>query len=144
MLTVRGLAAETGLELVTGEDAADAPVRWVHISELPDPTPWLSGGELLLTTGLQLQTAGKQRQFMLWGLRGQGVFRGPEVEARDGSYRGGRHRRGVHGTDRTLVRSREKPGQMRCPQAPSALRAPMAITSNAGPRSERPLPAQPM
>ena len=29
----------------------DAPVRWVHISELADPTPWLSGGELLLTTG---------------------------------------------------------------------------------------------
>ena len=28
-----------------------APVRWVHISELADPTPWLSGGELLLTTG---------------------------------------------------------------------------------------------
>ena len=31
-----------------------APVRWVHISELADPTPWLSGGELLLTTGMQL------------------------------------------------------------------------------------------
>ena len=32
----------------------DRAVRWVHISELNDPTPWLSGGELLLTTGLQL------------------------------------------------------------------------------------------
>ena len=39
-----------------GADGADAPVRWVHISELPDPTPWLSGGELLLTTGIQLDT----------------------------------------------------------------------------------------
>ena len=47
MLTVRGLVSEMGLELATGEDGADAPVRWVHISELPDPTPWLSGGELL-------------------------------------------------------------------------------------------------
>jgi PucR family transcriptional regulator, purine catabolism regulatory protein len=64
MLTVRGLAAETGLELVTGEDAADAPVRWVHISELPDPTPWLSGGELLLTTGIQLATEERQREFV--------------------------------------------------------------------------------
>ena len=64
MLTVRGLAAETGLELVTGEDAADAPVRWVHISELPDPTPWLSGGELLLTTGIQLDTEKRQREFV--------------------------------------------------------------------------------
>jgi purine catabolism regulator len=64
MLTVRGLASEMGLELATGEDSADAPVRWVHISELPDPTPWLSGGELLLTTGIQLDTDGRQREFV--------------------------------------------------------------------------------
>jgi PucR family transcriptional regulator, purine catabolism regulatory protein len=64
MLTVRGLAAEMGLELAAGEDAADAPVRWVHISELPDPTPWLSGGELLLTTGIQLESERRQREFV--------------------------------------------------------------------------------
>jgi DNA-binding PucR family transcriptional regulator len=64
MLTVRGLASEMGLELATGEDGADAPVRWVHISELPDPTPWLSGGELLLTTGIQLDTDKRQREFV--------------------------------------------------------------------------------
>jgi purine catabolism regulator len=64
MLTVRGLASEMGLELATGEDNADAPVRWVHISELPDPTPWLSGGELLLTTGIQLDTDRRQREFV--------------------------------------------------------------------------------
>ena len=64
MLTVRGLVSEMGLELETGEDGADAPVRWVHISELPDPTPWLSGGELLLTTGIQLDTDKRQREFV--------------------------------------------------------------------------------
>jgi purine catabolism regulator len=64
MLTVRGLVSEMGLELATGEDAADSPVRWVHISELPDPTPWLSGGELLLTTGIPLDTAKRQREFV--------------------------------------------------------------------------------
>src|SRR5262245_13723601 len=64
MLTVRGLVSEMGLELATGEDGADAPVRWVHISELPDPTPWLSGGELLLTTGIQLDTDKRQREFV--------------------------------------------------------------------------------
>jgi PucR family transcriptional regulator, purine catabolism regulatory protein len=64
MLTVRGLVAEMGLELAAGEQAADAPVRWVHISELPDPTPWLSGGELLLTTGLRLDGAARQREFI--------------------------------------------------------------------------------
>jgi PucR family transcriptional regulator, purine catabolism regulatory protein len=63
MLTVRNLVEEMGLELLAGVDAADAPVRWVHISELPDPTPWLSGGEIILTTGLQLTSAKRQRDF---------------------------------------------------------------------------------
>jgi purine catabolism regulator len=27
----------------------------VHISEIPDPTPWLEGGEILLTTGLGIK-----------------------------------------------------------------------------------------
>jgi purine catabolism regulator len=63
MLTVRDLVDELGLELLAGEDAAEAPVRWVHISELPDPTPWLSGGEMILTTGLQLTTDKRQRDF---------------------------------------------------------------------------------
>ena len=53
-----------GLELAVGSDGADAPVRWVHISELPDPTPWLSGGELLLTTGIQLESDARQREFV--------------------------------------------------------------------------------
>src|ERR687893_500823 len=64
MLTVRGLVAEMGLELATGGEGADAPVRWVHISELPDPTPWLNGGELLLTTGIQLGSEERQREFV--------------------------------------------------------------------------------
>jgi purine catabolism regulator len=64
MLTVRGLVTEMGLELAVGGDGADAPVRWVHISELPDPTPWLSGGELLLTTGIQLESDVRQREFV--------------------------------------------------------------------------------
>src|SRR5215211_4340486 len=64
MLTVRALVGEMGLELAAGADGADAPVRWVHITELPDPTPWLSGGELLLTTGIQLDSPARQREFI--------------------------------------------------------------------------------
>src|SRR6266550_6461542 len=64
MLTVNRLLVETGLTLIAGERSADAPIRWVHISELADPTPWLSGGELLLTTGLQLDTRELQREFV--------------------------------------------------------------------------------
>ena len=32
----------------------DVPVRWVSVSELEDPTPFLEGGELVLTTGMRL------------------------------------------------------------------------------------------
>ncbi len=64
MLTVQSLLDELDLEFVAGSDAAEAPVRWVHISELEDPTPWLSGGELMLTTGIPLGSAAKQRAFI--------------------------------------------------------------------------------
>src|SRR4051794_12444153 len=74
MLTVRELVRDLELELLAGDDAADAPVRWVHISELGDPTPWLSGGELLLTTGLGLDgdPAGYLTRLAAHGLAGVG------------------------------------------------------------------------
>jgi purine catabolism regulator len=43
------------LALAGGGAGLGRSVRWAHISELDDPTPWLRGGELLLTTGLPLQ-----------------------------------------------------------------------------------------
>ena len=64
MLTVQSLLDELDLDLAAGRRGAAAPVRWVHISELEDPTPWLSGGELMLTTGIPLDTAAKQRAFV--------------------------------------------------------------------------------
>jgi PucR family transcriptional regulator, purine catabolism regulatory protein len=64
MLTVRELLRDLDVRLLCGEAATDLPVRWVHISELRDPTAWLSGGELLLTTGMQLNTAQRQREFV--------------------------------------------------------------------------------
>jgi Purine catabolism regulatory protein-like family/PucR C-terminal helix-turn-helix domain len=64
MLTVGELLQGLDVRLLTGEAAIDVPVRWVHISELRDPTPWLSGGELLLTTGMVLNTASEQREFV--------------------------------------------------------------------------------
>ena len=54
-LTVESLISELGLELSSGRSSAKVHVRWVHITELVDPTPWLKGGELLLTTGIQLK-----------------------------------------------------------------------------------------
>lgn len=56
-ITVADLLALPGLGLtvVAGKEGLDRPIRLAHVSELQDPTPWLSGGELLLTTGMGLK-----------------------------------------------------------------------------------------
>ena len=41
------------LDLLTGQENLDRQVEWVAVSELEDPTPYLAGGELLLTTGVR-------------------------------------------------------------------------------------------
>src|SRR5215210_2419247 len=55
MLPLGDLIRDLDVRLVAGEAGLENAVRWVHISELEDPTPWLSGGELLLTTGMGLE-----------------------------------------------------------------------------------------
>jgi len=65
MLTIESLTSELGVKVAAGNGAAaEREIRWVHITELLDPTPWLSGGELLLTTGIKLENADKQRKFI--------------------------------------------------------------------------------
>ncbi|MDF6021024.1 PucR family transcriptional regulator [Streptomyces sp. JH34] len=46
---------ELGLRLIAGPAHAD--LLWVHTSEMADPYPYLLGGELLLTAGVQLADA---------------------------------------------------------------------------------------
>lgn len=57
--TVASLCASLGHHLspMPGFSAPETEVTAVHISELDDPSPYLSGGELLLTTGLVLPTS---------------------------------------------------------------------------------------
>jgi PucR family transcriptional regulator, purine catabolism regulatory protein len=67
MLTVRDIAELPGLELelTAGAAGGNNPISWVHVSELPDPTPWLEGGELLLTTGLGVgELSRPQREYV--------------------------------------------------------------------------------
>ncbi|MEV1178379.1 PucR family transcriptional regulator ligand-binding domain-containing protein, partial [Nonomuraea sp. NPDC049784] len=52
--TVGDVAQRFRLRVLSGDSALDRPIRWTHLSELTDPTPWLQGGELLLTVGLTL------------------------------------------------------------------------------------------
>lgn len=58
-LTVRDvlgldLIASYEPEVAAGAEGLDRPVRWVHVAEAPDVAVMLSGGEIVLTTGLLL------------------------------------------------------------------------------------------
>ncbi|GGX97516.1 PucR family transcriptional regulator [Streptomyces minutiscleroticus] len=54
--TLASLVHHSALKLTVraGGDRLEAPVRWVHASELADPVPYMEGGELLLITALKL------------------------------------------------------------------------------------------
>jgi purine catabolism regulator len=62
--TVADLLAidDLSLTLVAGKDGVGRPIRWAHVSELEDPTPFLRGGEVLLSTGLSLCAWAPERQ----------------------------------------------------------------------------------
>lgn len=64
MISLLQLGAELGSDLTscdaTGFSAK--PVTGVHVSELEDPTPYLEGGELLLTTGMPFAASAVQSQ----------------------------------------------------------------------------------
>ncbi|MFC0436189.1 PucR family transcriptional regulator [Kutzneria buriramensis] len=53
MTTLRDLLAEPALrlDLLVGGDL-DREIRWVHVTELADASPYLVGGELVLTAGI--------------------------------------------------------------------------------------------
>ncbi|GAA2007847.1 PucR family transcriptional regulator ligand-binding domain-containing protein [Microbacterium ulmi] len=86
-VTLRQLLEETELELrcVAGAAELDREIRWVHVSEVADPTPWLQGGEFLITTGLQLSTPASMMQYMERladrGISGVGFGTGGTVHA---------------------------------------------------------------
>jgi purine catabolism regulator len=57
--TVALLVADPALQLALLVDGPSStePIDWVHSSDLADPTPFLSGGQMLLTTGRQFLEA---------------------------------------------------------------------------------------
>ncbi len=67
MLTVQDIVAmpSLGLRAVAGAEGLASEIRWLHASELADPTPWMSGGELLLTTGLAVGASAKSQKAYL-------------------------------------------------------------------------------
>jgi len=56
-----------------GRRGLDARVRWVHVSELPDIAGLLSGGEVILTTGIALPDTDEQLRAYADGLAAAGA-----------------------------------------------------------------------
>ena len=57
--------AKLGLTVVAGAQCLDREILWAHAIELPDPGPYLSGGELVMTTGINVgRTRQAQRDYV--------------------------------------------------------------------------------
>ncbi|SMB83862.1 PucR family transcriptional regulator [Deinococcus hopiensis] len=59
---VLALPQFVGAQVLSGQGALDGRVTWVHVMEILDVRRFLSGGELLLSTGLELARCGEDGQ----------------------------------------------------------------------------------
>ena len=67
LITVEDLLRSPALQLrlLAGEEGVSRRVAWAHVSELEDPTPWLFGSEMIMTTGMALpHSAVGQRSYL--------------------------------------------------------------------------------
>lgn len=67
LITVEDLLRSPALQLrlLAGESGTFRRVAWAHVSELEDPTPWLFGSEMIMTTGMALpRGAAAQRAYL--------------------------------------------------------------------------------
>ncbi|MGY1707425.1 PucR family transcriptional regulator [Geodermatophilus sp. SYSU D00697] len=74
--TLRDLLHAPGLDLELVVDGdLDRPIRWVHVTEVADPSPYLAGEELLLTAGVWRRRGASSGEFVraLAGRRVAGV-----------------------------------------------------------------------
>lgn len=62
-----------GLSVRAGAGRLDAAVTWAHVSELPDPGEFLSGGELILLTGAALPAAARAQRAYVARLAAAGI-----------------------------------------------------------------------
>ena len=61
------------LRLIAGETGTARRVAWAHVSELEDPTPWLFGSEMIMTTGIGVPRAAERQRAYLERLDDAGV-----------------------------------------------------------------------
>ena len=74
-LTIEQLVQSPALQMrvIAGAGGVTRRVAWAHVSELSDPSPWLSGGELIMTTGLGFPRQARQQRLYLERLDTGGV-----------------------------------------------------------------------
>ena len=87
-VTFRDLCAQQhlGLRFHGEQTQLEREIRWVTTTELEDPTPWLTGGELVLTTRLWQKSASAQTRLVAnldkAGAAGFGFATGPAQRQR--------------------------------------------------------------
>ncbi|MGH7642230.1 MAG: PucR family transcriptional regulator [Candidatus Dormibacteria bacterium] len=60
-------------EVVAGRGGVDHEVRWANVVDIPDPLPWVSAGQLLLTTGFAWPVAADDQRQLVRNLVGLGL-----------------------------------------------------------------------
>jgi len=75
VITVEDLLRSPALQLrlIAGESGTSRRVAWAHVSELEDPTPWLFGSEMIMTTGMAVPRAADRQRAYLERLDDNGV-----------------------------------------------------------------------
>ncbi len=76
MLTVADtlqLAELKGAQVVAGSDGLTRQVGWVHVASVPDAPNWLNGGELVLTTMINMPSNSGEQDAYLQAMADKGV-----------------------------------------------------------------------
>jgi purine catabolism regulator len=60
-------------EVVAGHDGLDRELQWIHCVDLPDPRPWVSSGQLLLTTAAAWPKAERAERQLIADLHARGL-----------------------------------------------------------------------
>ena len=62
-----------GAKVVAGNDGLDREVGWVHVAGVPDAPNWVNGGELVLTTMINLPTDPAEQEQYIQAMADKGV-----------------------------------------------------------------------
>ncbi|SFE80615.1 PucR family transcriptional regulator [Alteribacillus iranensis] len=85
-ITVRELINNPHLKttIIAGTTGLENEVTWAHVCELKDPTPWLTGGEIVMTNGLVFTDNEKDQEaylHLLWKAGASGLAIGKDLHA---------------------------------------------------------------